>query len=92
MVSASTLPFCYLPTARRFERSAQRLGSGYGSVLVPFSAVSADRCLDGQVWTVNGKPEMMRAISWGVDAVLTDKPADYLALRGALQSMFLVFS
>ena len=33
------------------------------------------------VWTVNDRQEMIEACKWGVDAILTDKTADYLALR-----------
>ncbi|KAH9467007.1 hypothetical protein Pst134EB_002040 [Puccinia striiformis f. sp. tritici] len=33
------------------------------------------------VWTVNDRLEMIEASKWGVDAILTDKTADYLELR-----------
>lgn len=41
-----------------------------------------------QVWTVNGKAEMLQVARWGVDAIITDKTADYLALRAALESEY----
>ncbi|PLW17744.1 hypothetical protein PCANC_09080 [Puccinia coronata f. sp. avenae] len=33
------------------------------------------------VWTVNERKEMIQACKWGVDAILTDRTADYLTLR-----------
>jgi len=37
------------------------------------------------VWTVNDRQEMIEACKWGVDAILTDKTADYLALRQQME-------
>lgn len=38
------------------------------------------------VWTVNGRKEMITVTNWDVDAVLTDKTADYLALRESMKA------
>jgi phosphatidylglycerol phospholipase C len=45
------------------------------------------------VWTVNDRQEMIEACKWGVDAILTDKTADYLALRQEMKgNLFLSFT
>ncbi|POW18538.1 hypothetical protein PSHT_05653 [Puccinia striiformis] len=44
------------------------------------------------VWTVNDRQEMIEACKWGVDAILTDKTADYLALRQQMKGTFFPFS
>jgi glycerophosphoryl diester phosphodiesterase len=36
------------------------------------------------VWTVNNPAEMMEAVRWGVDAILTDVPKTWLEMRAAL--------
>jgi len=38
------------------------------------------------VWTVNARTEMIEATKWGVQAVLTDRTADYLALRASMKA------
>jgi glycerophosphoryl diester phosphodiesterase len=40
------------------------------------------------VWTVNKKEEMIEAVSWGVDAILTDVTKVWLDLRAALAADF----
>lgn len=40
------------------------------------------------VWTVNNRKEMIQAIKWGAEVILTDKTADYLNLRGEITSEF----
>ncbi|KAK9897228.1 PLC-like phosphodiesterase [Cystobasidium minutum MCA 4210] len=36
------------------------------------------------IWTVNDRKEMIQAIKWGAEVILTDKTADYLNLRGEM--------
>ncbi|KAI0722665.1 PLC-like phosphodiesterase [Earliella scabrosa] len=38
------------------------------------------------VWTVNEPTQMIEAVRWGVDVILTDKTKDWLDLREALRS------
>jgi len=40
------------------------------------------------VWTVNARSEMIEATKWGVQAILTDRTADFLSLRSAMQKDF----
>jgi len=40
---------------------------------------------DVMVWTVNEPEQMMEAVRWGVDGILTDKPRTWLDLRTSLQ-------
>jgi len=37
------------------------------------------------LWTINRREEMIEAVRWGVDAILTDVTKDYLMLRDELQ-------
>ncbi|PIL37419.1 hypothetical protein GSI_01113 [Ganoderma sinense ZZ0214-1] len=37
------------------------------------------------VWTVNEPVQMLEAVRWGVDVILTDKTGDWLALRESLR-------
>lgn len=41
---------------------------------------------DLYVWTVNDRREMIQATKWGAKAILTDKTAAYLSLRGEMSS------
>ena len=38
------------------------------------------------VWTVNKRAEMIEATKWGAKAILTDRTADFLKLRGQMES------
>lgn len=38
------------------------------------------------VWTVNKRAEMIEATKWGVKAILTDRTAEFLALRSEMES------
>ena len=37
------------------------------------------------VWTVNDPAQMMEAVRWGVDAILTDVTKTWIDLRAALR-------
>lgn len=37
------------------------------------------------VWTVNKRSEMIEATKWGAKAILTDKTAEFLALRAQME-------
>lgn len=41
---------------------------------------------DLYVWTVNDRREMIQATKWGAKAILTDRTAAYLSLRGEMSS------
>ena len=41
---------------------------------------------DLYVWTVNDRAEMIQATKWGAKAILTDRTADFLTLRGEMSS------
>lgn len=51
-----------------------------------FRAACRQAGKDLYVWTVNERSEMIQATKWGAKAVLTDRTADYLRVRGEMSS------
>lgn len=92
------LPYCRLAhigvspdVARKyFWEACEAFSLNYSSLLGKEGELFRKECKDAgkdlYVWTVNSRKEMINATTWGVKAILTDKTADYLTLKGEMSS------
>lgn len=75
----------FWPHVQGFSMSFASLMTAEGQVFVR-DAKAAGKLVT--VWTVNDPTEMVEAVRWGLDGILTDNTALYLQLRKSLQTDF----
>jgi phosphatidylglycerol phospholipase C len=76
-------------TRKYFFEHAQIMSIAFSSLTTADGQRFVEECRAANkrilVWTVNQPHEMVEAVRWGVDAIITDVPAVWLELRAKLE-------